>query len=79
VPDEQNVAAGERRPDRAVRMIGMIVMALGLVLTIAGVTTYVVVGTTLADEHITVSDDATPASSRRSSPSASPRWSWSLA
>ena len=58
MPDEQNVAAGERRPDRAVRMIGMIVMVLGLVLTIAGVTTYVVVGTTLADEHITVSDDA---------------------
>ena len=58
MPDEQTVAAGEARPVRAVRVIGMIVMVLGLVLTIAGVGTYILVGTTLADEHITVSDDA---------------------
>jgi hypothetical protein len=58
VPDEQTVTAREVRPDRAVRTIGMIIMVLGLALTIAGVGTYIVVGTTLADEHITVSDDA---------------------
>jgi hypothetical protein len=33
-------------------------MVMGLVLTVAGVATYVLVGTTLADEKITVSDDA---------------------
>jgi hypothetical protein len=58
VPDEQTVTSRQARPDRAVRAIGMIVMVLGLALTIAGVGTYIVVSTTLADEKITVSDDA---------------------
>jgi ABC-type sugar transport system permease subunit len=36
----------------------MIVAVLGMVFVVAGVATYIVVGTTLADENITVSDDA---------------------
>jgi len=43
---------------RAVRTIGLLVAVIGVVFTIAGVVTYVVVGSTLADEKITVSDDA---------------------
>ena len=43
---------------RAVRMIGLLVAVIGVVFSIAGVVTYVVVGSTLADEKITVSDDA---------------------
>ena len=58
MPDEQTVTTREAQPVRAVGTIGMIIMVLGLALTIAGVGTYIIVGTTLADEHITVSDDA---------------------
>jgi hypothetical protein len=43
---------------KGVRTIGIVVAVLGLVFLVAGVTTYVLVSTTLADEQITVSDDA---------------------
>jgi len=44
--------------DKPVRLIGIVVVVLGAIFTIAGVTTYVLVGNTLADEQITVADDA---------------------
>lgn len=47
-----------RSTDRGVRVIGMIVLLVGLVFAVAGVVTYVMVQQTLADEQITVSDDA---------------------
>jgi hypothetical protein len=47
-----------RRADPAVRVIGLVVMALGVVFVAAGVVTYAVVSSTLSAEHITVSDDA---------------------
>jgi hypothetical protein len=43
---------------KGVRTIGIIVAVLGLVFLVAGVATYAVVSSTLADEQITVSDDA---------------------
>lgn len=41
-----------------VRLVGLLVAIVGAVMVVAGVTTYVVVQQTLADEQITVSDDA---------------------
>jgi hypothetical protein len=41
-----------------VRLLGLLVIIAGAVLFVAGVVTYIVVGNTLSDEHITVSDDA---------------------
>jgi ABC-type sugar transport system permease subunit len=41
-----------------VRLIGLVVAILGVIFVVAGVATYIVVGTTLSDENITVSDDA---------------------
>ena len=45
-------------PGRAVRRMGRLVALVGAVFVVAGIATYVVVGVTLADENITVSDDA---------------------
>ena len=63
--EEQSSASAHRAPvavqehrSKAVAVIGVIVMVIGLVFAVAGVTTYIVVGQTLADEKITVSDDA---------------------
>jgi hypothetical protein len=41
-----------------VRIIGILVAVIGVVFAVAGVATYVLVATTLSDEKITVSDDA---------------------
>jgi ABC-type sugar transport system permease subunit len=40
------------------RVLGLIVMIVGAVFVVAGVVTYVVVSSTLADQKITVADDA---------------------
>ena len=40
------------------RLIGILVAVIGVVFAVAGVATYVLVATTLSDEKITVSDDA---------------------
>jgi hypothetical protein len=42
-----------------VRLLATLVILAGAVMAVAGVVTWVIVGTTLADEKITVSDDAT--------------------
>ena len=47
-----------KRNDKAVRVVGIIVAVLGIVFLVAGVATYAVISSTLADEKITVSDDA---------------------
>ncbi|KQW48951.1 aromatic ring-opening dioxygenase LigA [Nocardioides sp. Root1257] len=44
--------------DRAVRVVGIVVAVLGAVFLVAGIVTYAVVSSTLADQNITVSDDA---------------------
>ncbi|MEI5675690.1 MULTISPECIES: aromatic ring-opening dioxygenase LigA [unclassified Nocardioides] len=46
------------RPDAAVRLVGLLVIIVGALMVVAGVTTYVVVQQTLAAENISVSDDA---------------------
>jgi hypothetical protein len=54
-------SAGTRpaaRRDGAVRVVGIIVAVLGAVFLIAGIATYAVISSTLADEKIVVSDDA---------------------
>ena len=57
--DRPRHAPAERRgPRRAVRLIGLLVALIGAVFVVAGVATYIVVGVTLSDENITVSDDA---------------------
>jgi ABC-type sugar transport system permease subunit len=66
--DEQEPAAavtprhappgGRRGGGRGVRLIGVLVAVIGVVFVVAGVATYVLVATTLSDERITVSDDA---------------------
>jgi len=45
-------------PARHVRLLGIIVAIAGAVLAISGATTYAMVSQTLADEKITVSEDA---------------------
>jgi len=55
--DEYATRSG-RRGAGGVRPIGILVIIAGIVLVLAGVTTYVVVTNTLADQKITVSDDA---------------------
>ena len=44
--------------DGASRVIGVIIAVLGVVFIVAGIATYAVISSTLADEKITVSDDA---------------------
>jgi hypothetical protein len=51
------MARSERRAG-AVPLLGLLVIIAGVVLIVAGVITYSVVSTTLADQNITVSDDA---------------------
>ena len=41
-----------------VRLLGLLVIIAGAILLVAGVVVYAVVSSTLADQHITVSDDA---------------------
>ena len=48
----------DRGPERSVRRLGSLVIVAGVILLVAGVATYVVVATTLADQQIMVSDDA---------------------
>jgi hypothetical protein len=43
---------------RGVRVVGIILAVLGVVFLVAGIATYATVSSTLADQHITVSDDA---------------------
>lgn len=43
---------------RTVRTLAILLMVFGAVLAVAGVVTWIVVQTQLADEHITVSEDA---------------------
>jgi hypothetical protein len=47
-----------RAPARTVRVLAVLVIVAGLVLAAAGVATWIVVQTQLADEQITVADDA---------------------
>jgi hypothetical protein len=51
-------AAPAARNDKAVRVVGIIIAVLGIVFLVAGVATYAVISSTLADEKIVVSDDA---------------------
>jgi len=51
-------ARSGRSPLRSVSILGLVVVIIGIVFVVAGVTTYVVVHNTLADEKISVSDDA---------------------
>jgi hypothetical protein len=44
--------------NRGIRVVGIIIAVLGVVFLVAGVATYATVSSTLADQHITVSDDA---------------------
>jgi len=44
--------------NKSVRVIGIIVGVLGVIFLVAGVVTYAIVSQTLADQQITVSDDA---------------------
>jgi hypothetical protein len=46
------------RGSGGVRVVGIIIAVLGVVFLVAGVATYATVSSTLADQHITVSDDA---------------------
>lgn len=50
--------AYDRRPDRLIRLIAVLVLVLGLVLLIAGGLTWFSVSSHLAAERITVSEDA---------------------
>lgn len=46
------------RSDKGARTIGAIVIVIGVIMAVAGVVTYVVAQQTLADQNITVSEDA---------------------
>ena len=48
----------ESTPTGGVRVVGIVLAVLGAVFLVAGVVTYATVSSTLADQHITVSDDA---------------------
>ena len=56
-PVEPSAAASDRRL-RTIRLIGIAVMVAGAILAVSGIVTWIVVQTQLADENITVSDDA---------------------
>ena len=47
-----------RRRDGAIPVLGLLVIVAGAILLAAGVTTYAMVSSTLADQHITVDADA---------------------
>jgi len=46
------------KPQREIRTLGLLVILAGAVLVVAGVLTYIVVSSKLADQQITVSEDA---------------------
>lgn len=46
------------RPGRVVRTLGVVVLVAGVIMAVAGVVTWVTVQSSLADERITVSEDA---------------------
>lgn len=48
----------ETSPSTGIRVVGIILVVVGVVFLVAGVATYATVSSTLADQHITVSDDA---------------------
>ena len=48
----------EDAPSSRARTLGLLVIIAGVLFVVAGVVTYVVVGSTLSDQKITVSDDA---------------------
>ena len=48
----------DRRSGSHVRLLGLLVIVAGGILLVGGVATYVVVATTLGDQHNTVSEDA---------------------
>ena len=48
----------ETSPTRGVRVVGIILAVLGVVFLVAGIATYATVSSKLADQKITVSDDA---------------------
>jgi hypothetical protein len=50
--------AKNARPAGAVPVLGLLVIIAGIILVVAGVATYATVSSTLADQKITVSDDA---------------------
>lgn len=49
---------GRPRSQKGIRVIGIIIGILGVVFLVAGIVTYAVVSSTLADQGITVADDA---------------------
>lgn len=53
-----NTPSGPHRTSKGVRVVGVILIVLGAFFIVAGIGTYAVVSTTLADQKITVSDDA---------------------
>ena len=57
-PVVTTTAPDAARTNRFVRLLGTLVMAAGLVLTVSGAATWALVQTSLADERITVADDA---------------------
>jgi hypothetical protein len=56
--NESPAATAGRSSSKSVRIVGIIIGVLGVIFLVAGIGTYVVVSSTLADEKITVSDDA---------------------
>lgn len=60
-PARPGTAAAEtdrKRTAKVLRILGALLMAAGLVLTVSGVASWTLVQTSLADEKITVADDA---------------------
>src|SRR5690349_3132537 len=57
-PRDRRRMAGSERRTGAVPLLGLLVIIAGAIFVVAGVVTYTLVSSTLADEHITVSDDA---------------------
>jgi len=54
----ENTQTAPRRGERGIRVVGIVLIVLGAIFVVAGVGTYAVVSSTLADQKITVSDDA---------------------
>ena len=57
-PMSQTTHHTAARGTAGVRVVGIILIVLGALFVVAGVGTYAVVSSTLADQRITVSDDA---------------------
>jgi len=57
-PTAEPVATRAGRRGHPARVLAILVIVAGAILSVAGVATYVVVGNVLSDEKITVSDDA---------------------